>query len=102
MTRVAKATAAAAFVFTLSTNGTFAQDPAVPQESAFVLNSLVFLVAGFLIMWMAAGVTMLEACFVRTKNAGAQRLKGFGFYAIASFASSSAATCSCIRATPGG
>ena len=84
MTRVAKATAAAAFVFTLSTNGALAQDPAVPQESAFVLNSLPFLVAGFLVMQMAAGFTMLEAGFVRTKNAGAQCLKGFGLYPIAS------------------
>ena len=42
-----------------------AQDAAgVPQESAFVFNSLLFLVGGFLVMWMAAGFTMLETGFV--------------------------------------
>ena len=58
----------------------------VPQESAFVFNSLLFLVGGFLVMWMAAGFTMLEAGFVRTRNAAAQCLKGVGIYAISSLA----------------
>ena len=64
-----------------------AQDVAgVPQESTFVFNSLLFLVGGFLVMWMAAGFTMLEAGFVRTRNAAAQCLKGVGIYAISSLA----------------
>ncbi len=64
-----------------------AQDAAgVPQESAFVFNSLLFLVGGFLVMWMAAGFTMLETGFVRTRNAAAQCLKGVGIYAISSLA----------------
>ncbi len=58
----------------------------VPQESTFVFNSLLFLVGGFLVMWMAAGFTMLETGFVRTRNASAQCLKGIGIYAIASLA----------------
>ena len=58
----------------------------VPQESAFVFNSLLFLVGGFLVMWMAAGFTMLETGFVRTRNAAAQCLKGVGIYAISSLA----------------
>ena len=64
-----------------------AQDLAgVPQETTFVLNSLLFLIGGFLVMWMAAGFTMLEAGFVRTRNAAAQCLKGVGIYAISTLA----------------
>ncbi len=54
----------------------------VSPESTFVFNSLLFLVGGFLVMWMAAGFTMLETGFVRTRNAAAQCLKGVGIYAI--------------------
>ena len=64
-----------------------AQDLAgVSQETTFVLNSLLFLIGGFLVMWMAAGFTMLEAGFVRTRNAAAQCLKGVGIYAISTLA----------------
>ena len=58
----------------------------VPAESSFVFNSLLFLVGGVLVMWMAAGFTMLETGFVRSRNAAAQCLKGIGIYAIASLA----------------
>ena len=37
----------------------------VPTDSVFILNSLLFLVGGFLVFWMAAGFTMLEAGLVR-------------------------------------
>ena len=45
----------------------FAQDaPAlVPTDSVFILNSLLFLIGGFLVFWMAAGFTMLEAGLVQ-------------------------------------
>ena len=44
----------------------FAQDaPAlVPTDSVFILNSLLFLIGGFLVFWMAAGFTMLESGLV--------------------------------------
>ena len=35
----------------------------VPTDSVFILNSLLFLVGGFLVFWMAAGFSMLEAGF---------------------------------------
>lgn len=60
-----------------------AHEAGVPAESTFVFNSMLFLIGGFLVMWMAAGFTMLEAGMVRTKNAATQCLKGFGLYAIA-------------------
>ena len=37
-------------------------------DTVFILNSLLFLVGGFLVFWMAAGFAMLEAGCVRSKN----------------------------------
>ncbi|MFT7027618.1 MAG: Amt family ammonium transporter, partial [Paracoccaceae bacterium] len=34
---------------------------AVPAQSVFIFNTLLFLIGGFLVMWMAAGFAMLEA-----------------------------------------
>ena len=34
---------------------------AVPTDVVFILNSVLFLMMGFLVFWMAAGFTMLEA-----------------------------------------
>ena len=56
---------------------------AVEGESAFVFNTFAFLVWGALVMWMAAGFTMLESGSVRTKNASAICLKNIGLYSIA-------------------
>ncbi|MEM8856524.1 MAG: ammonium transporter, partial [Pseudomonadota bacterium] len=49
----------------------------------FVFNTLLFLMGGFLVMFMAAGFAMLEAGLVRAKNAGMQCLKNIGLYSIA-------------------
>ena len=59
---------------------------AVDAESLFVFNSFSFLVWGALVMWMAAGFTMLEAGSVRTKNASVICLKNIGLYSIAGLA----------------
>ena len=66
----------------------FAQDAAagVPAESAYVFNTFLFLVGGFLVMWMAAGFAMLEAGMVRTKNVAMQCTKNIGLYSIAGLA----------------
>ena len=64
----------------------FAPTPAqaaVEGEAQFVFNTFAFLVWGALVMWMAAGFTMLEAGSVRTKNASVICLKNIGLYAIA-------------------
>ena len=55
-------------------------------ETAFVLNTFAFLIWGVLVMWMAAGFTMLEAGAVRTKNASMICLKNIGLYSIAGLA----------------
>jgi Amt family ammonium transporter len=56
----------------------------VPGESQFVFNTFSFLVHGFLVMWMAAGFSMLEAGLVRTKNTAMQCLKNVALFSIAS------------------
>ncbi len=52
-------------------------------ESKFVFNTLLFLMGGFLVMFMAAGFAMLEAGLVRSKNVSMQCLKNIALYSIA-------------------
>jgi ammonium transporter, Amt family len=53
------------------------------DETAFIFNTLLFLLGGILVMWMAAGFAMLEAGMVRTKNVSMQLTKNVGLYSIA-------------------
>ncbi len=53
------------------------------NETSYVLNTLLFLIGGFLVMWMAAGFAMLEAGLVRTKNVSMQCLKNISLYSVA-------------------
>ena len=41
---------------------------AAGEDTAYVFNTLLFLIGGFLVMWMAAGFAMLEAGMVRSKK----------------------------------
>ena len=66
--------------------GSSAAYAAVADETAFVLNTFSFLLWGALVMWMAAGFTMLESGSVRTKNASVICLKNIGLYSIAGLA----------------
>lgn len=50
---------------------------------AEIFNTLLFLIGGFLVMWMAAGFAMLEMGLVRSKNVSMQGLKNIALYAIA-------------------
>ena len=43
---------------------------------------MLFLIGGFLVMWMAAGFAMLEMGLVRKKNASMQGLKNIALYAV--------------------
>ena len=72
-------------LFAVIASQSFAQDaPAlVPTDSVFILNSLLFLVGGFLVFWMAAGFTMLESGLVRSKNVTTQLTKNMGLFSLA-------------------
>lgn len=62
--------------------------PAVEKTAAtaanvdYVFNTLLFLIGGFLVMFMAAGFAMLEAGLVRTKNVAMQCTKNIALYSI--------------------
>jgi len=51
-------------------------------EMQFAIDTFYFLVMGALVMWMAAGFTMLEAGLVRSKNTTAILTKNIGLFAI--------------------
>lgn len=59
----------------------FAQE--VPEHGIFILNSLLFLVGGFLVMFMACGFCMLEAGLVRAKNTTTQLTKNIALFSVA-------------------
>ena len=69
----------------LTTNLSLAQELAtgVSKETAYIFNTLLFLIGGFLVMFMAAGFAMLEAGLVRSKNVSMQCLKNISLYSIA-------------------
>ena len=55
----------------------------VATDTVFILNSLLFLVGGFLVFWMAAGFAMLEAGMVRSKNVTMQLTKNVALFSLA-------------------
>ena len=66
-----------------ATEAAAAPEFASAAETAFIFNTLLFLMGGFLVMWMAAGFAMLEAGLVRSKNVSMQCLKNIALYSIA-------------------
>ncbi|OAN78561.1 ammonium transporter [Sulfitobacter sp. EhC04] len=52
-------------------------------QTTFIFNTLLFLIGGFLVFWMAAGFAMLEAGLVRSKNVTTQLTKNMGLFGIA-------------------
>lgn len=52
-------------------------------DTQFIFNTLLFLIGGFLVFWMAAGFAMLEAGLVRSKNVTTQLTKNIALFAIA-------------------
>ena len=55
-------------------------------DSVFIFNSLLFLIGGFLVFWMAAGFAMLEAGLVRGKNVTMQLTKNISLFSLAAIA----------------
>ena len=54
----------------------------VDAEVSYILNTLLFLIGGFLVMWMAAGFAMLESGLVTNKSVSTIAAKNIGLYAI--------------------
>lgn len=55
----------------------------VETEAAFVINTLLLLFSGVLVMFMAAGFSMLEAGMVRHRSVASIILKNISLYAVA-------------------
>ncbi|MEM7614706.1 MAG: ammonium transporter, partial [Pseudomonadota bacterium] len=74
------------FAVGLAATPVLAQDaaPAEPgEQTAWILTTLLFLIGGFLVMWMAAGFAMLEAGLVRSKNVSTQLTKNIALFSFA-------------------
>lgn len=64
----------------------FAQDEVAmvaADEFVWIMNSLLFLIGGFLVFFMAAGFAMLEGGLVRSKNVAMQMTKNVALFSIA-------------------
>jgi Amt family ammonium transporter len=81
-------TLSVAAVLTALPTFVLAQDGPTPgvnpsTDTVFILNSLLFLVGGFLVFFMAAGFAMLEAGLVRSKNVAMQLTKNMALFSFA-------------------
>ncbi len=64
-----------------------AQDAAaVTAEMVWIMNTLLFLIGGFLVFFMAAGFCMLEGGLVRSKNVTMQMTKNVALFSLATIA----------------
>lgn len=82
MTRLGKLGLLAAT--TMMPGAAFAQDAAAaPDVTPYIFTTLLFLIGGFLVFWMAAGFAMLEAGLVRSKNVTMQLTKNVALFSIA-------------------
>ncbi|MGB8621959.1 MAG: ammonium transporter [Paracoccaceae bacterium] len=79
-------------ILTLGTALSLIALPALAQEAdmtppngeiGYIFTTFMFLVTGFLVMWMGAGFSMLEAGLVRQKNVTMQLMKNVALFAIA-------------------
>ncbi len=57
--------------------------PTFDEIGPYIMTTLLFLVGGFLVFWMAAGFAMLEAGLVRSKNVTMQLTKNIALFSLA-------------------
>ena len=69
--------------FLLNMSSAGAAETTVSAEVGFIFNTFLFLVCGFLVMFMAAGFAMLESGMVTSKSVSVICAKNIGLYSIA-------------------
>ena len=70
-------------IFLLGLTSVGSAETTVSEEVGFVFNTLLFLICGFLVMFMAAGFTMLESGMVTSKSVSVICAKNIGLFSIA-------------------
>ncbi|QIE46647.1 ammonium transporter [Pseudohalocynthiibacter aestuariivivens] len=85
-THLARVSGAAAVLIALPALGLAQEADTTPTnaEIGFIFTTFMFLVAGFLVFFMAAGFAMLEAGLVRGKNVTMQLTKNMALFSLAS------------------
>ncbi len=84
--KLLKTLAPAAALIALPSLGLAQEADTTPTNAdiGFIFTTFMFLVAGFLVFFMAAGFAMLEAGLVRGKNVTMQLTKNIGLFSLAS------------------
>ena len=70
-------------LFLMNMSSTAYADTTVSAEVSFIFNTLLFLICGFLVMFMAAGFAMLESGMVTSKSVSVICAKNIGLFSIA-------------------
>ena len=70
-------------IFLLNMSSTGMAETTVSAEISFIFNTLLFLICGFLVMFMAAGFAMLESGMVTSKSVSVICAKNIGLVSIA-------------------
>ncbi len=85
MTKLIKRISAPLFslIFLLSMSSAGMAETTVSAEVQAIFNSLLFLMCGFMVMFMAAGFAMLESGMVTSKSVSVICAKNIGLYSIA-------------------
>ena len=85
MTKIIKLISAAliSFIMLMSLTSAGYAETTVSSEVGFIFNTLLFLICGFLVMFMAAGFAMLESGMVTSKSVSVICAKNIGLFSIA-------------------
>ena len=70
-------------IFLLNMSSAGMAETTVSAEVQAIFNSLLFLMCGFMVMFMAAGFAMLESGMVTSKSVSVICAKNIGLYSIA-------------------
>ena len=76
-------TPATSFILLMSMTGVGMADTTVSAEVSFIFNTFLFLMCGFLVMFMACGFAMLESGMVTSKSVAVICAKNIGLFSIA-------------------
>ena len=85
MTKIIKKISAPllSLIFLLNMSSAGMAETTVSAEVGFIFNTLLFLICGFLVMFMAAGFAMLESGMVTSKSVSVICAKNIGLFSIA-------------------